>query len=111
MELAKQLRGDYVLDGKVNKTGTGGAVRLETRILTRSGQQTLAQPLPAIDGKDVGDAAKQIEKVISEALKGVPGYKLCKKRSTWRRSTTRRSRTRRRRSRRIRTRLSRGRAC
>jgi tetratricopeptide (TPR) repeat protein len=78
MELAKQLRGDYVLDGKVNKTGTGNAVRLETRILTRSGQQTLTQPLPSIDGKDIGDAAKQIEKAVSEALKGVPGYKQCR---------------------------------
>jgi len=77
MELAKQLRGDFVLEGKIAKS-TGNAVRLEARILTRSGQQTLTQPLPPIDGKDVGDAAKQIERAVSEALKGVPGYKLCK---------------------------------
>jgi TolB-like protein len=76
MELSKQLRGEYVLDGKVNKSGT--SVRLETRILTRSGQQTLAQPLPAIDGKDVGDAAKQVERATSEALKAFAGFKLCK---------------------------------
>src|SRR5215813_1464001 len=77
MELAKQLRGEYVLEGKVNKT-TGNAVHLEVRLLTKSGQQTLAQPLPAIDGKDVGDAAKQVEKAVSEALKGAPAYKLCR---------------------------------
>ncbi len=79
MELAKQLRGDYVIEGSVNKVaGSKDAVRLETRLLTRSGQQTLAQPLPPIDGKDVGDAAKQIEHVVTEALKGMPGYKACK---------------------------------
>jgi len=78
MELGKQLRGDWVLEGKVNKTGTGNAVRLEARILTRSGQQTLSQPLPTIDGKDIGDAAKQIERSVTEALKGAPGYKACK---------------------------------
>jgi tetratricopeptide (TPR) repeat protein len=78
MELGKQLRGDYVLEGKINKTGTGNAVHLETRLLTRSGQQTLTQPLPAIDGKDPGDAAKLMERAITEALKGVPGYKACK---------------------------------
>jgi tetratricopeptide (TPR) repeat protein len=79
MELAKQLRGDYVIEGTVNKAaGSKDAVRLETRLLTRSGQQTLTQPLPAIDGKDVGDAAKQIERVVSEALKGMPMYKSCR---------------------------------
>lgn len=78
MELAKSLRGEYVLDGKINKTGTGNAVRLEAKILTKSGQQTLSQPLPPIDGKDVGDAAKQIERSVSEALKGVPAYKQCR---------------------------------
>jgi len=78
MELAKQLRGEYVLEGKVNKTGTGNAVHLETRLLTKSGQQILAQPLPAIDGKDVGDAAKLVEHAVTEALKGAPAYKLCR---------------------------------
>ena len=78
MELSKTLRGEYVLDGKINKAGTGNAVRLEARILTRSGQQTLAQPLPAIDGKDVGDAAKQIERATTEALKSFAGFKACK---------------------------------
>ena len=78
MELSKQLRGEYVLDGKINKAGTGSAVRLESRILTRSGQQTLAQPLAPIDGKDVGDAAKQVERATTEALKSFAGFKACK---------------------------------
>ncbi len=78
MELSKQLRGEYVIEGKINKSGAANAVRLEARILTKSGQQTLSQPLPPIDGKDVGDAAKQLEHSVTEALKGAPGYKACK---------------------------------
>ena len=38
---------------------------------------TLAQPLPPADGKDVGDAAKMVEKSISDALKGMPMYTSC----------------------------------
>ncbi|HEY9230332.1 MAG TPA: hypothetical protein VIP11_27010, partial [Gemmatimonadaceae bacterium] len=77
MELARQLRGEYVIDGKVAKTGNGNAVRVESRILMRTGTQVIAQPLPAIDAKDAGDAAKTIEKSISEALKQIPMYKDC----------------------------------
>jgi tetratricopeptide (TPR) repeat protein len=75
MELAKQVHGDFVLDGKINKTASG--VHLESRILTRTGQQTLAQPLTPIDGKDAGDVAKQVERQISDALKSMPAYKAC----------------------------------
>jgi tetratricopeptide (TPR) repeat protein len=77
MELAKQLRGEYVIDGKATKTGQGNAVRLETRILMRTGTQTIAQPLAPVDGKDLGDAVKQAERSISEALKQIPSYKQC----------------------------------
>jgi tetratricopeptide (TPR) repeat protein len=75
MELAKQVHGDYVLEGKIAKSGNG--VHLEARLLTRTGQQTLAQPLTPMDGKDAGDVAKQVEKQISDALKGMPAYKAC----------------------------------
>ena len=77
MELAKQLRGEYVIDGKATKAGAGNAQKWESRILMRTGQQIVAQPLPAVDGKDVGDAAKQTEKLISDALKQIPMYKEC----------------------------------
>ncbi|HEY9227950.1 MAG TPA: hypothetical protein VIP11_14935 [Gemmatimonadaceae bacterium] len=77
MELAKTMRGEYVMDVTLKSAG-GKAVRVEPRVLMRMGQQTVAQPLPAIDGKDVGDAAKQIEKSISEALKQIPMYKECR---------------------------------
>ncbi|MGH9888547.1 MAG: tetratricopeptide repeat protein, partial [bacterium] len=76
MELAKQLRGEYVIDGKATK-GAANAVKLETRILMRTGQQVIAQPLAVADGKDLGDAVKQVEKSITEALKQIPSYRDC----------------------------------
>ncbi|MEO7084291.1 MAG: hypothetical protein ABI442_12230 [Gemmatimonadaceae bacterium] len=75
MELARITHGDYVIDGKVEKAGNG--IHVTTRLLTKTGQQTLAQPLPDVEGKDAGDAAKTIERNISDALKAMPPYKLC----------------------------------
>jgi tetratricopeptide (TPR) repeat protein len=80
MELAKTLRGDQVLDGSVSKTATG--VHVEPRLLMRTGLQTAAQPLPAIDARDPGDAAKQVERSLTEASKAIPSYKLCS--TAWR---------------------------
>jgi tetratricopeptide (TPR) repeat protein len=76
MELAKQMRGEYVTDASVTKTA-GNSMRVNMRVLLKTGQQVIAQPLPAVEAKDVGDAAKQIEKSISEALKQIPTYKEC----------------------------------
>jgi tetratricopeptide (TPR) repeat protein len=76
MELSKQLHGEYVLDGKASKSPSGG-VRIESKILMRTGTQTVAQPLPAVDGKDAGDAAKGVEKAIADALKAMKPYKDC----------------------------------
>lgn len=79
MELSKQLRGEEVLEGTVNKVGNGDDVVVDTRILMRAGQQaTVAQPLPRVNGKDVGDAAKQIERHITEVNKSVASYKTCR---------------------------------
>ena len=75
MELARITHGDYVIDGKIEKVGAG--VHVTTRLLNKTGQQTLAQPLPAIDAKDPGDAAKTVERNISEALKQMVPYKAC----------------------------------
>jgi tetratricopeptide (TPR) repeat protein len=77
MELSKQLHGEYVLDSKVTKTGPGDAVRFDVRVLLRAATSTLAQPLPAANGKDPGDAAKMVERSISEMLKGIPMYRTC----------------------------------
>jgi tetratricopeptide (TPR) repeat protein len=75
MELAKQLRGEQVLEGAVAKTASG--IHVEPRLLMKTGQQTVIQPLPAVDAKDPGDAAKQIERSLTEASKAIPSYKLC----------------------------------
>jgi tetratricopeptide (TPR) repeat protein len=76
MELSKQLHGEYVVDGKATKAG-GGGVRFDVRVLLKTGMNTLAQPLPAADGRDVGDAAKMVEHSISDMLKGMPMYRTC----------------------------------
>jgi tetratricopeptide (TPR) repeat protein len=76
MELARTLRGEFVTDVTVQST-TGKAVRAEARLLRRTGTTTVAQPLPPIDAKDIGDAAKQIERQVTEALKQVPHYNAC----------------------------------
>jgi len=75
MELSKQLHGTYVIDAKATKTPTG--VRIEPRLMLRTGMNTLTQPLPAVDGKDAGDAAKGVEKAISDAIKGMDPYNKC----------------------------------
>src|SRR5215471_19867643 len=76
MELSKQLHGEYVVDGKATKAGSGG-VKFEVRVLLKTAQSTLAQPLPAVDGRDVGDAAKMAERSISDMLKGMPMFRMC----------------------------------
>lgn len=76
MELSKALRGELVVDGTISKAGE--RVKVESKILTKSGQATLTQPLPEIDAKDAGDAAKQLEKAISEANKAATSFKQCK---------------------------------
>lgn len=75
MELAKSLRGEQVIDGTVNKAANG--IHVETRLLMKSGSQTLSQPLPAVDAKDADDAAKSIERNLSAASKALPSYKKC----------------------------------
>jgi tetratricopeptide (TPR) repeat protein len=77
MELARSMRGEYSTEAWIRKTGQGNAVHVDARLLMRQGQNTLSQPLPGIDAKDPGDAAKQVEKAIAEALKQIPMYKEC----------------------------------
>ncbi|HEY4130914.1 MAG TPA: hypothetical protein VGM50_09870 [Gemmatimonadaceae bacterium] len=75
MELGKQLRAEQVIDGTVDKSGAG--VHVTTRVLMKTGQQVVAQPLPPIDAKDAGDAAAKIERALTEAAKSFPNYKTC----------------------------------
>lgn len=75
MELSKQLRGEQAIDGTITKTANG--VRVETKVMMRTGQQTVSQPLGVIDAKDPGDAAAKIERELSSADKSFPAYKTC----------------------------------
>jgi tetratricopeptide (TPR) repeat protein len=77
IELGRALHAEYVIDGTVAKTGAGNTLSASSRVLIRTGQQTLAQPLPAGNAKDAGDAAKLTEHSISESLKQMPGYRDC----------------------------------
>jgi tetratricopeptide (TPR) repeat protein len=76
MELAKQLRGEQVIDGTITKTGEK-SVHVDARLLMRAGQATVSQPLPPVDAKDAGDAAKEIERNMSAAGKAIPKYQEC----------------------------------
>jgi len=58
MELSKQLHGEYVLDATANKSGNG--VRIDSRLMMRTANVTMTQPLPVANGKDAGDAAKAL---------------------------------------------------
>jgi len=75
MELSKQLHGEYVLDAKVSKNGN--AVVVEPRLMMKTGPNTFVQPLPNVNGKDPGDAAKTVERELSDALKAMKPYKDC----------------------------------
>ena len=73
-ELAKLMRADEILDGTVTKTPNG--FRVDPRLLLAR-DVSLAQPLPAVDARDAGAAAKQIERELSEARKALPEYHKC----------------------------------
>lgn len=75
MVLARQVHADYVLQGTVEKGGAG--MRLDAQLLTSTANQMLSQPLPRVEGKDVGDMAKGAERRVAEAMKSMAAYKLC----------------------------------
>ena len=73
-ELAKLMRADEILDGSAVKTA--GGVKIDARLMLSS-DISLVQPLPSVEAKNAGDAAKQIEKYLSEARKSVADFKKC----------------------------------
>jgi len=73
-ELAKLLRADEVLAGTVTKTTTG--VKIEPRLMLAR-DPALAQPLPAVEANNPGDAARQIERSLQEARKQLADNKAC----------------------------------
>jgi tetratricopeptide (TPR) repeat protein len=77
VELGKTLRAEYIVDGSVTKAGKGEAVHFQVSFLNKTGAQVLTQPLPAVDAKDVGEAAKLTERNLNEALKQMSPYRAC----------------------------------
>lgn len=73
--LSKQVHGDYALDGTVTRRGTG--LHAETRLILETGTQIVTQPLPPVDGKDIGDVAQQVERAAALAVKAMPAYRQC----------------------------------
>ena len=73
-ELAKLMRADEIVDGAVIRTGNG--VRVEARLILAR-DVSLAQPLPAVEAKDPGAAARQIAKELGDARKQLPDYRKC----------------------------------
>ncbi len=73
-ELAKLLRADEILDGTVTKTGNG--IQVQPRLMLAR-DVSLVQPLPPVQARDAGDAAKQIERELSDARKQIEANTKC----------------------------------
>jgi tetratricopeptide (TPR) repeat protein len=77
--LTKQVRGDYALSGTIERTKSG--VRTLIRLLTETGKQIVAEPLPPMVGTDFGDVAKQVDRAVADALHALVFYHECVKSS------------------------------
>jgi hypothetical protein len=77
-ELARAARADEILMGRVTRTATG--VRVEPRLVLPR-DLAIAQPLPTVDAKNVGDAARTISKEINNARKQLAAYNNCETRA------------------------------
>jgi len=73
-ELAKLMRADEILDGSATKTANG--VRIDAKLIL-SKDLSLVQPLPPVEAKNAGDAAKEFEKNLREARKSLEDYRKC----------------------------------
>lgn len=73
-ELAKLLRADEVMSGTVTRTATG--LRVEPRLMLAR-DVAVAQPLPTVEAGSAGDAARQIERGLSEARKQLADNRAC----------------------------------
>lgn len=74
-ELARLMRADEIIDGTVSATAEGG-VRIDAR-LALARDISLSQPLPPAEGRNVGDAARQIARDVKEARKQLAANKKC----------------------------------
>ena len=72
--LASLLRADEYIDGVATKTPAG--VKVEARLILAR-DQTLGQPLPAVEAGNVGQAAAQISKAYQQAREQLADEKNC----------------------------------
>jgi tetratricopeptide (TPR) repeat protein len=75
IELTKQVRSDYALTGTIERTANG--IRSNVQVLTRTGPQIVTEPIAPIVGSDFGDVAKQVDRAVSEAIRGLLSYQEC----------------------------------
>jgi tetratricopeptide (TPR) repeat protein len=74
-ELSKQVRGDEIIDGTVQKIGTG--YRINARLFLPK-DVSLSQPLVTnLETNNLGDAAKQIVDEYDRARKQIPDNQAC----------------------------------
>src|SRR5437868_6223561 len=73
-ELAKLMRADEIVDCTGVKTPNG--MHVDARLLLAR-DVSLAQPLGGVDAKDAGDAAKRVERELTDARKALPEYRRC----------------------------------
>ena len=77
-ELARAARADEILMGRITRTATG--VRVEPRLVLPR-DLSIAQPLPVVEAKNVGDAAKSISREVNNARKQLGAYNNCETRA------------------------------
>ncbi|HEV8215350.1 MAG TPA: hypothetical protein VGP95_05935, partial [Gemmatimonadaceae bacterium] len=73
--LTKSVRGDYALSGTIERTKSG--VRTLIRLLTQTGKEIVAEPLPPMVGADFGDVAKQVDRAVADAIHALAFYHDC----------------------------------
>lgn len=74
--LAIQLKANEYVEGKVARSLSG--VRMDASLLyAQNKEMSVAQPLPAAQGKDIKAAAQLLSRSIVDARKQIAGYKKC----------------------------------
>lgn len=73
-QLAKLMRADEIVDGVISRNAAG--VHVEPRLVLAR-DVSLVQPLPAVDAKNAGDAARSIEKALGDARKQLVDNRAC----------------------------------
>lgn len=74
--LAQALRADQYVDGTATRLPNGG-YRIAAQIVLTSGNNKMIQPVPVVEDKKLGDAAKAVAKSIAVARQQLPDLMAC----------------------------------